>query len=337
MISKETFDINNKSVKFKNKNNNENSNIKKISQITPCHKKSKTFFISPSYVIKNINNKSNNEYEKIKNNNIKEYKNENNFNTNNKTKLIINKSNCNNRKKKINLINKNNSQNKYDNNKIEKKESKKSNNEKIKNKFKEIKKVIGETSLTKIIHKKTNTIGSTNIISNFLCNNFYNYNNLIQNTNQNIYNNINNSNSTRNNTSTITNKELKKASSINNLINSVGNKKKIINAMQRIKFIPVSYYSKTIKEMIKSKNNIFVLLVYKDQNQRYVFRGLYEIFEKDPKMAYKLFAPNNGQNIINVNNINYFYNYSLSRGDFIRYKFIEEKNKQFNEDTIIIF
>ena len=209
--------------------------------------------------------------------------------------------------------------------------------EKIKNKFKEIKKVIGETSLTKIIHKKTNTIGSTNIISNFLCNNFYNYNNLIQNTNQNIYNNINNSNSTRNNTSTITNKELKKASSINNLINNVGNKKKIINAMQRIKFIPVSYYSKTIKEMIKSKNNIFVLLVYKDQNQRYVFRGLYEIFEKDPKIAYKLFAPNNGQNIINVNNINYFYNYSLSRGDFIRYKFIEEKNKQFNEDTIIIF
>ena len=72
---------------------------------------------------------------------------------------------------------------------------------------------------------------------------------------------------------------MKKAASINNLLNNLGNKKKIISAMQRIKFIPVSYYSKAIKELVKSKNNIFVLLVYKDENQRYVFRGLYEIFK----------------------------------------------------------
>ena len=335
MNSKEALDINNKSVKFKNKVNNENSNMKKISQITPCHKKSKTFFISPSYVSKNINNKNNNGIDKVKNSNIKENKNNGNSNIQSKYNLLINKTNNNNKKKNVKTINKNNSQNKYNKN-IEVK-PKKNNNEKIK--FKEIKKIIGETSLTKIIHRKTNTIGSTNIISNFLCNNFFNYNNLIQNTNHNIYNNmnVNNSNSTRNNTSTITNKELKKAASINNLINNLGNKKKIISAMQRIKFIPVSYYSKTIKEMIKSKNNIFVLLVYKDQNQRYVFRGLYEILEKDPRIAIKLFAPNYGQNIINVNNINYFYNYSFSRGDFIRYKFIDEKNKKFNEDTIIIF
>ena len=102
--------------------------------------------------------------------------------------------------------------------------------------------------------------------------------------------------------------------------------------MQRIKFIPVSYYSKVLKEMIKSKNNIFVFLVYKDENQRYVFRGLYEMCEKDPKNENKLFSPNNGQNNLNINNINYIYDYSFSRGDFIRYKFNDEKNKKFNED-----
>ena len=147
---------------------------------------------------------------------------------------------------------------------------------------------------------------------------------------------MNNSNSTRNNSTTMNSRQLKRAASINNLINNSGNKKKIINAMQRIKFIPVSYYSKAIKELIKSQNNFFVLSVFKDENQKYVFRGLYEINEKDPKIAIKLFAPNYGQNNININNINYFYNYSLSKGDFIRYKFIDEKNKNFNEDTVII-
>ena len=41
----------------------------------------------------------------------------------------------------------------------------------------------------------------------------------------------------------------KKSASINNLMNNLNNKKKIISAMQRIKFTPVSYYSKAIKEM----------------------------------------------------------------------------------------
>ena len=79
------------------------------------------------------------------------------------------------------------------------------------------------------------------------------------------------------------------------------------------------------------------MLVYKDENQRYVFRGLYEIIEKEPKIANKLFVPNNGQNNLNINNINYFYNYSFTKGDFVRYKFKDEKSKSFNEDTIIIF
>ena len=130
---------------------------------------------------------------------------------------------------------------------------------------------------------------------------------------------------------------MKKASSINNLINNKDNKNKIISAMQRIKFIPVNYFSKAIKQLIKSKNNIFILLVYKDENQRFVFRGLFEIFKKNQRFAYKLFAPTYRQNNIAINNINNVYNYSMSRGEFIRYKFIDEKNKKFNEDTIIIF
>ena len=128
----------------------------------------------------------------------------------------------------------------------------------------------------------------------------------------------------------------KKSASINNLMNNLNNKKKIISAMQRIKFTPVSYYSKAIKEMTQINSNILVILVYKDEKQRFVFRGLYEVNEKDPQNAYKIFAPNCEQNIINVNNINCFYNYTPNRG-FFRFKFIDEKNKNFNEDTVLIF
>ena len=38
--------------------------------------------------------------------------------------------------------------------------------------------------------------------------------------------------------------------------------KKIICALQRIKFIPVSYYSKIIKEMTQINSNLLVILVY---------------------------------------------------------------------------
>jgi len=119
------------------------------------------------------------------------------------------------------------------------------------------------------------------------------------------------------------------------LLGDVGNRKKLVRCIQRIKFISVSYYSKVIKELFINSKHTFALLVYKDQNQRYVFRGLYEFCEKDPKIAYKLFAPNNRKNNIKINNINFFYNYSINRGEFFRYKF--NKNKKFNEDTIILF
>ena len=104
--SKEEIDINNKSLKNKNKISNEKSNIKKISKITSCHKKSRTFFILHSYVIKNISNQNynnninninnntndnSNALEKINKNILKENKTKGNFNTTipHKNKVLI--------------------------------------------------------------------------------------------------------------------------------------------------------------------------------------------------------------------------------------------------------
>ena len=87
------------------------------------------------------------------------------------------------------------------------------------------------------------------------------------------------------------NNQHKKAASINNLINNLDNKKKIICALQRIKFIPVSYYSKIIKEMTQINSNLLIILVYKGENQKFVFRGLYEVDENEPQKAKIIFAP----------------------------------------------
>ena len=89
--------------------------------------------------------------------------------------------------------------------------------------------------------------------------------------------------------------------------------------------------------MAQINNNLLVILVYIDENQRFVFRGLYKVNENDPQYANLIFGLNCGPNILNVNNINSFFNYSLNRGDFFRYKIIDEKNKKFNEDIIIVF
>ena len=134
----------------------------------------------------------------------------------------------------------------------------------------------------------------------------------------------------------ITNKQLKKSASNNNLHKQI-NKHKIILAMQRIKFMPLSNYSKALNELYKSKKNLFVLLVYKDTKERYVFRGLYEVNTKDKQTAHKLFAPDFGQAILNINNINYFYNYQSNMREFVRIKFNNEENKKFNADTIIVY
>ena len=89
--------------------------------------------------------------------------------------------------------------------------------------------------------------------------------------------------------------------------------------------------------MTQINGNLLVILVYKDENQRFVFRGLYQVNENDPQNAKKIFAPNCDKSILNVNNIYNFYNYSLYKGDFIKYKFFNEKLKKFNEDIVIVF
>ena len=335
-INKDNSFINNKNSKFKNKLNNEksNSNINKNNLIVPCHKKSKTFFISPSYAFKknnNINTKKSQYFYKRISNHIKNNKptNTKEFDT---TIQVKNSYEFNNKNKKINYKSGKKSKDKK---KFIRYENRKGNNYVIKrkNKFKEIKKNIGENTFAKIFHKKTNTFGNTNTFS-FLCQNLFNYNHLIQNNNQNIF--LNN-NSLGNSKCINKNNQHKKSASINNLINNLDNKKKIICAMQRIKFIPVSNYSKVIKEMAQINNNLLIIYVYKDENQKYVFRGLYQVNKNEPQFAKKIFASNNEQNILNVNNINNFFNYSLTRADFLKYKFIDEKNKKFNEDIVMIF
>ena len=89
--------------------------------------------------------------------------------------------------------------------------------------------------------------------------------------------------------------------------------------------------------MTQINNNLLVILVYKDENQRFVFRALYEVNVKEPQYAKKIFGPNCELNVLNINNVNNFYNYSLSSGELFRYKIIDEKNKKFNDDIVIIF
>ena len=331
-VSKDYSNISTKNnISFKKndklKNEKSNNNIKKTDIIIPCHKKSKTFFISPSYAFKKNNvdtNKAKPFYKRI---NKKVIYNNNDFNATfeiNATKI----KNTNKKKIYYNTAKKNTNNKKSFNNDVK---PIKISSITGKNKFKEIKNVIGEN--TKIIHKKTNTMGNANALS-FLCKNLFNYNNFIQSNNQNL---INNNISYKNYNCVNRNNLHKKAASINNLINNLDNKKKIICAMQRIKFIPVNYYSKAIKEMTQINGNLLVILVYIDENQRFVFRGLYEVNENDPQYAKLIFGPNCEPNILNVNNMNNFFNYSLSRGDFFRCKIIDEKNKKFNEDIIIVF
>ena len=89
--------------------------------------------------------------------------------------------------------------------------------------------------------------------------------------------------------------------------------------------------------MTQINGNLLVILVFKDENQRFVFRGLYQVNENEPQYAKKIFAPKCEQSLLNVNNVNNFYNYSLCKGDFIKYKFVNEKLKKFNEDIVIVF
>ena len=322
------------------KSNNESCNQNLKNQfIIPCHKKSKTFFISPSYALKknNINtNKGKQFYKRI--NIYEENGKTNNLSDFNSTFQMKNSKVKNNKNDKLNNTTaikttiKRKIYGKFDIKKVKTKVIK------GKNDFKEIKKVIRENTIVKAIHKKTNTMGNTNTLS-FICQNLFNYNNSIQSNNQNLLNNNNKINLHKNNNynSIYMSNHHKKALSKNNLMNNLDNKKKIICAMQRIKFHPISYYSKAIREMTQIIGNLLVILVYKDENQRFVFRGLYKVNENEPQYTNLIFGPNCESNILNVNNVNNFYNYSLNRGDFFRYKINDEKYRKFNDDIVIVF
>ena len=196
--------------------------------------------------------------------------------------------------------------------------NKKKNNEKINNnikkfitknnnKFNEIKKIVNDSTV-RIIHKKINTIGNSNDLTKIL--------------NTNINNGFN--------------KQLKGSSSNNNLRKNF-NKHKIIMALQHIKFVPNENYSKALNELYKSKKNLFIILVYTDSTQRYIFRGLYEVNSTDQKTANKLFAPGFSLNTINIISLNSFFNYQSNNGEFVKIKFKNETDKKFNSDTIIVY
>jgi hypothetical protein len=203
------------------------------------------------------------------------------------------------------LFHKNFAVNNYENKSS--KNVKKNHIKKLKNKFNEIKKIVNDSSV-KIVHKKIHTIGNSNDLTKLLNNNLSNG----------------------------FNKQLKGSASNNNLKKNF-NKHKIIMALQHIKFLPNENYSKTLNELYKSKKNLFIILVYTDSIQRYIFRGLYEVNSTDQKTANKLFAPGYGQNVINVNRLNSFFNYQSNNGEFVKIKFNNDYDKKFSSDTIIVY
>ena len=265
--------INNKNNNNCNNNNNltfikKNSLHKDDKKPFPIsiHNKSKTAFISPSYLNLNKN--------KLFTKNLA-------LNNNKNTNKKMNNEKINNNIKKF--ITKNN------------------------NKFNEIKKIVNDSTV-KIIHKKINTIGNSNDLTKLL--------------NKNVNNGLY--------------RKLKGSSSNNNLRKNF-NKHKIIMALQHIKFVPNENYSKVLNELYKSKKNLFIILVYTDSTQRYIFRGLYEVNSTDQKTANKLFAPGFSQNIINIISLNSFFNYQSNNGEFVKIKFKDDNDKKFNSDTIIVY
>jgi len=57
----------------------------------------------------------------------------------------------------------------------------------------------------------------------------------------------------------------------------------------------------------------------------------------DQKTTNKLFAPGYGQNIININSLNSFFNYQSNNGEFVKIKFNNDNDKKFWADTIIVY
>ncbi len=122
----------------------------------------------------------------------------------------------------------------------------------------------------------------------------------------------------------------------------ISNRNKIINAMQKINFSPISFYSKSLNELNKSKGNLFCILVSNDKiknnNKQYLFKGLYEINQNEGSVFGKsVFCITNAPKIIKINDYENFLNYDLNKGNFEKYKFLLKGNKTFNCSTIIVY
>lgn len=168
------------------------------------------------------------------------------------------------------------------------------------NKFNEIKKVVKDSSI-RIIHKKINTIGNSNDLTKLICSNSKNRG--------------------------LKNSESKK----------IFNKHKIIRALQHIKFEPTRNYTEALNELYKSKKNLFVILVNIDSNNKFIFKGLYEVNATENKTATKLFGTGIGDNNIHFNNLNGFFNYQNKNPEFIKTNFKDDKEKKFNSDTVLVY
>ena len=122
----------------------------------------------------------------------------------------------------------------------------------------------------------------------------------------------------------------------------ISNRNKVINAMQKINFLPLSFYSKSLNELNKCKGNLFCILVsnekIKNKNKQFLFKGLYEINQNEGNVNGKsVFCISNAPKIIKINDYENFLNYDLNKGNFEKYKFLLKGNKKFNCSTIIVY
>ena len=198
----------------------------------------------------------------------------------------------------------------------------------IKKKINDIKK-----GYKKSYHKKNKTYGSKLPLDNNHHNNnyFINYNNY-----QNNNFNGNKSVHIKNNLNRLYKKNLIKNKSFSKL--EISNKNKIISALKKINFFSNENYSKALLALNNSTSSLFTILVFYDNNtNKFSFRGLYEINNKDSNVsANKIFSSSFCQSKIDINDINHFYTYDVKK-EFVKFNFQNNENKKFNYNTILIF
>jgi len=201
-------------------------------------------------------------------------------------------------------------------------------NNQIKYKINEIKKDYKNS-----YHKKNKTYGSKlPIDNNQQTNNYYPNNNNYQNKNFNGNNSIH----INNNLNRSYKKNLKNNKSFSKL--EISNKNKIISSLKKMNFFSNENYSKALLALNNSTSSLFTILVFYDSNtNKFSFRGLYEINNKDSNVsANKIFSSSFCQSKININEINHFYTYDVKK-EFVKFNFQNNENKKFNYNTILIF